>query len=178
VNILGNPFIALGVLMCVTLILFVPRLACLALAALLKIAGKRSKREWGRSRGEGVDGGPSMKIKDAPSHVCPERAGQPPLAYRNSVGRGRVGHGEASSGSPGIHFYTCPLTGVQYMATSGGTGPLRTPPIQYPVRPQRRWAACGSPTQLEMIMTPEKVLMWHCEHCGATPAFEPEHSAD
>jgi hypothetical protein len=42
-NILGNLFIAVGVLMCLTLILLMPGLACVAVGALLKIAARRSK---------------------------------------------------------------------------------------------------------------------------------------
>ena len=43
-NILGTLFITVGVLLCLTIILFLPGLACVAVGALLKIAASRSKR--------------------------------------------------------------------------------------------------------------------------------------
>ncbi len=43
-NLLGNLFIALGLFFCVTIILFMPGLACIAVGALLKMAARRSKR--------------------------------------------------------------------------------------------------------------------------------------
>ncbi len=40
----GLGFIALGLFFCVTIILFMPGLACIAVGALLKMAARRSKR--------------------------------------------------------------------------------------------------------------------------------------
>ncbi len=107
-----------------------------------------------------------MKITDPAKQVCPECLNHPPLAYRHSVG---------SAEAPAFHFYVCPLTGIQYMLTAGGSALIRTPAVQYPQRPTRQCGTCGKTMRVEMARFPWDRLTWRCEHCGATERFQPFH---
>jgi len=44
-KLLGNIFIGLGIVLCLTVFLFVPGLMCVAVGALLRIAAARSKAD-------------------------------------------------------------------------------------------------------------------------------------
>ena len=104
-----------------------------------------------------------MKVESPPEHVCPECLARPPLVYRTSIGL-----------TPRIHFYLCPLSGVQYMARDGGPEPRRTPSVQYPARPSCGCATCGKTMHVEMrTRLWAKRLVWRCVDCGTTEAFHP-----
>jgi len=114
-----------------------------------------------------------MNVSNPPEHNCPDCEEHPPLVYRNSVGPGgAVDPGQRLRGEPPFHFFKCPMCGRSYMATSGGTGPLLTPPNQVKAPPTMECFNCGS--ERMRVRMVETHLEWHCEECGHQDKFSAE----
>jgi predicted RNA-binding Zn-ribbon protein involved in translation (DUF1610 family) len=122
-----------------------------------------------------------MRISNPPEHQCPNCEDHPQLEYMNSVGPVTTGLARDDDRTgPTIHFYDCDACGCQYMATSGGTGPLLTPPNQ---DSQHRCPNCSAAMIWRMVPVDAEIPdsappghggfrtvptkpVWKCRRCG------------
>jgi DNA-directed RNA polymerase subunit RPC12/RpoP len=130
-----------------------------------------------------------MRVEDHPDLVCPECVNHSPLTYLTSATAAhayRPGDTWDTKSAP-IHFYVCMTCQQQFMATDGGTGPVKSPGNQRPAQGSKDCPRCGHQMAVSKVPVgerqsgarefgkptnrPEMVEVWLCKECGNTAEF-------